>query len=143
MVHHFMWRLAHNSHPLLRNVEHIGVELDTSCVVCHRLPEDGGHLFLRCKKVKKMWRACGLKGVRQSLLECQTSRRLLEELFRIPKDENLKAICLLWLWWTERNKTNHNQNRASVEEFQSSVTRHVIEWREYNAKLVQPRVQKI
>ena len=141
--HLFMWRLAHNSHPLLRNVEHIGVELDTSCVVCHRLPEDGGHLFLRCKKVKKMWRACGLKGVRQSLLECQTSRRLLEELFRIPKDENLKAICLLWLWWTERNKTNHNQNRASAEEFQSSVTRHVTEWREYNAKHVQPRVQRI
>ena len=47
-VHHFMWRLAHNSHPLLRNVEHIGVELDTSCVVCHLLLEDGGHLFLRC-----------------------------------------------------------------------------------------------
>lgn len=53
-VHYFLWRFAHNSHPMLRNVERIGVELDTTCIVCHRLQEDGGHLFLRCKEVKRM-----------------------------------------------------------------------------------------
>lgn len=54
-VHHFMWRVAHNSHSMLRNVERIGVELDTSCIMCKRLPEDGGHLFLNCKEVKRVW----------------------------------------------------------------------------------------
>ena len=44
-VHHFLWRVAHNSHPMLRNIERNGIELDTSCVLYHRLLEDGGHLF--------------------------------------------------------------------------------------------------
>lgn len=45
-VHHFLWRFAHNSHPMFCDVERLGIELDTRCVLCHRQSEDGGHLFL-------------------------------------------------------------------------------------------------
>jgi hypothetical protein len=51
-VHHFFWRLAHNSHPLYMNIARRGVELDTRCAVCHNFFEDGGHLFLKCKDAK-------------------------------------------------------------------------------------------
>ena len=51
-VHHFLWRLSHNSHPLHMNIARKGVDLDTRCVVCHSLFEDGGHLFFRCRHVK-------------------------------------------------------------------------------------------
>jgi hypothetical protein len=47
-VHHFLWRLAHNSHPLYMNIARRSVDLDTRCPVCHRLFEDGRHLFLTC-----------------------------------------------------------------------------------------------
>ena len=52
----FLWRLAHNSLPLRLNVKRKKVELDTLCPMCNRLDEDGGHLFFRCKGLKKLWR---------------------------------------------------------------------------------------
>jgi len=42
----FIWRLAHNSLPVRRNVSRRGVELDTKCPVCQRLDEDCGHFSL-------------------------------------------------------------------------------------------------
>jgi hypothetical protein len=35
--------------------------------------DDGGHLFLRCKEVKKMWWAIQLDHVRQQLVGCSSS----------------------------------------------------------------------
>jgi hypothetical protein len=49
ILRHFMWRLAYNSLALRRGLARRGMELDTKCVMCHRLNEDGGHLFLKCK----------------------------------------------------------------------------------------------
>jgi hypothetical protein len=60
-VHHFLWRFAHNSHPLRMNIARRGVELDTRCTVRCRLFEDGRHLFLRCKEVKNFWRSIQLE----------------------------------------------------------------------------------
>ena len=51
-VHHFIWRLAHNSHSMYMNINKRGVELDTRCSMCSRFFEDGGHIFFRCKHVK-------------------------------------------------------------------------------------------
>jgi hypothetical protein len=44
-VHHFLWRFAHNSHPLYMNIARRGVELDTRCAACHNFFEDGGIYF--------------------------------------------------------------------------------------------------
>ncbi|WVZ72794.1 hypothetical protein U9M48_021201, partial [Paspalum notatum var. saurae] len=41
----FIWRLAHNSLPVRRNLARRGVKTDTICPVCHRLDEDCGHIF--------------------------------------------------------------------------------------------------
>lgn len=51
-IRHFLWRFAHNSLALRRVLEHRGMEVDTRCVVCNRLNEDGGHLFFKCKHVR-------------------------------------------------------------------------------------------
>jgi hypothetical protein len=64
-VHHFLWRFANNNnHPLYMNIARRGVELDTRCAVCHRLFEDGGHLFMSCKFVKQRWRSLMLEDDR-------------------------------------------------------------------------------
>lgn len=57
------------------------MELDTLCCVCGCLLEVGGHLFLRCKEVKKVWRTTQLEGVRQELLLCQSQLEILERIF--------------------------------------------------------------
>lgn len=133
-VHHFMWRFAHNSHPLLRNVEGLGVELDTRCVICKRLPEDGAHLFLRCKEVKKVWRSCALEWTRQKLLDCPTARDVVAEVLKLPEEIKLRVFCLLWSWWAERNKANHNQQRLTVEAFAAKVGHDILEWSEYMSR---------
>ena len=91
-----MWRFALNTHPLLRNVERLGVELDVLCPLCHRQAEDGGHLFLRCKEVKIRWRYCGLEYTRQQLLLCDTPSEVLAAVFKLPEEIKLRTICLLW-----------------------------------------------
>jgi hypothetical protein len=48
-VKHFMWRVCHNSHALRMNLKRRGMDLDTRCVLCNGLDEDGAHLFLKCK----------------------------------------------------------------------------------------------
>jgi hypothetical protein len=49
----FIWRLAHNSLPVKRNLVRRRVRTDTVCPVCKRLDEDSGHLFFKCKRAKE------------------------------------------------------------------------------------------
>ncbi|WVZ67661.1 hypothetical protein U9M48_016710 [Paspalum notatum var. saurae] len=51
----FIWRLAHNSLPVRRNLVRRGVKTDTICPMCHRLVEDCGHVFFRCKRSEECW----------------------------------------------------------------------------------------
>jgi hypothetical protein len=57
----FSWRFTHNSLPLRMNILHRGMDIDTHYPVYWRLNEDSGHCFLRCKFVKKYWRALNLE----------------------------------------------------------------------------------
>ena len=67
-INMFTWRLAHNSLALRTNLAARGVEIeDTRCLLCHTNAEDGGHLFVRCKEVKRVWRAMGMEAVRSDL----------------------------------------------------------------------------
>ncbi|KAM0853897.1 hypothetical protein ACQ4PT_050759 [Festuca glaucescens] len=138
-VHHFMWRFSHNSHPLHMNIARRGVELDTRCVVCNKLFEDGVHLFLRCKEAKKCWRALDLEEVRLQLCSCPSPLELLEKMPTLANDVKLKVVALLWCWWRERNKQNHNERRLKPDEFACTVLHHVAEWKNQLAKTQCPR----
>jgi hypothetical protein len=89
-VHHFLWRLAHNSHPLYMNIARRGVDLDTRCEVCNKYFEDGGHLFLKCKYAKQRWRALMLEDVCLKLLPCCSSLEILQEVLLLPSGEYRK-----------------------------------------------------
>jgi hypothetical protein len=41
----------------------------------------------------------------------------------------MKGVALLWCWWQERNKINHEEQRHSVSDFQFLIQRHVEEWK--------------
>jgi hypothetical protein len=47
------------------------------CLVCKRLNEDGGHLFLNCKGVRVIWRELGLQDVKSKLNECQGPKQMI------------------------------------------------------------------
>ena len=76
----FIWRLAHNSLPVRKNVSRRGVELDTKCPVCQRLDEDCGHLFFKCKYVKRCWSVLGMDDIRTDLAGCQSGKETLAKI---------------------------------------------------------------
>jgi hypothetical protein len=49
-----IWRISHDSLPHRINLVRRGMDLDPICPTCNRLNEDGAHLFLKCKKIKKI-----------------------------------------------------------------------------------------
>jgi hypothetical protein len=133
-IHHFLWRFAHNSHPLYMNIARRGVDLDTRCAMCHAYFEDGGHLFLNCKYSKQRWRGLGLEDVRLKLLPCQSAVEVLQEILELPSDHQLLSIAFLWICWTERNRGNHGELRQSIDQCIFSARHHVDEWTHYLKK---------
>ena len=92
----------------------MGVVLDTKCPVCLRLNEDGGHIFLKCKRVKECWNSLGIGAARERLLECATAHDMLHELWKLEDAVQLKSIILMWEWWSDRNKANAGKGVRSI-----------------------------
>ena len=124
----FLWRLTHNSLPLRLNIKRKKIELDTRCPICERLDEDGGHLFLKCKKVKKVWRQLLLEDVRIQLMAAPNSLVFMDSIWSLPKEKQELVCILLWDWWTTRNKVNAGEKERTVDEVCHIVQRHAIEF---------------
>jgi len=115
-IKHFLWRLSQNTLALRKNLQRRGIKLDTSCCICQRLDEDGGHLFLKCKEVKKVWRELNLETVRCQLAECGSAKEMMELVLKMEPKMQLTVILLLWLWWDERNKFREEGRRRPALE---------------------------
>lgn len=74
-VKHFLWRLGQNTLAVRRVLQRREMKIETSCCMCHRLYEDGGHLFLKCKEVKAVWRELNLEDVRCKLMEVNSAKK--------------------------------------------------------------------
>jgi hypothetical protein len=76
-VQMFIWRLAHNSLPVRRNLARRGIKTDTLCPVCNRLDEDCSHIFFKFKYVKHCWRLLNMEEHRVMLLGCQSGKEIV------------------------------------------------------------------
>ena len=92
------------------------MKIDAKCGICERLDEDGGHLFLKCKEVKRIWCELNLEMVRSDLLLAESARAMMEKILKLDSMTQLKVVLLLWLWWTERNKWREEGRRRTVVE---------------------------
>jgi hypothetical protein len=128
-VHHFLWRFARDSLPLRMNIEKRHVELDTRCAVCKAMSETGGHLFIACRDASKVWSSLALDHVRQRLLSCNSAMEVMDQVLDLSYDEKMKAVALLWCWWTERNKANRGERRLPLNILQVSINNYTEEWR--------------
>ncbi|KAF7072243.1 hypothetical protein CFC21_077393 [Triticum aestivum] len=86
--------LAHESLANRMKIQRLGVELDTACPVCHRLNEDGGHIFLKCKKVKECRSRLALGGLREILVKHKSAHEMLGELWKADSASQLRALVL-------------------------------------------------
>jgi hypothetical protein len=124
----FIWRLAHNSLPVRRNVARRGVDLDTRCPVCQRFDEDCGHLFFKCKYVKMCWRGLDIEDVRTELLNCPSGKETITKIWKLEKAKQMKVIVFVWRWWSARNKANDGKKMQCATEIQGSVSYFVMEF---------------
>jgi len=111
----FLWRLGHNSLPLRMNILRRGMEIDTRCPVCWRLDEDGGHCFLKCKMVKKLWRHMNLEHIRIQLLSLNSVVEVLMCVLALNDSQKFPVIGLLWAWWNARNKCNVGEQMKKID----------------------------
>ena len=106
------------------NISRKHVELDTRCPMCNRLNEDGGHLFLKCKNVKQVWRSLLLEDIRLMFAEAPNPMVMLDLLFELPVQKRLLASLLLWDWWSTRNKVNTEHKVRSTDEVCHIIQKH-------------------
>ena len=133
---HFLWRVATNSLPLRMKLKQRGINIDTRCPLCFRLNEDGGHIF--CKLVKPIWRGLQMEDTRELIARCPSGPSLLQEIFNLNEEKRLTACCLLWIWWAERNKANRGEKPRTSDEIITSVTVHVLEYKNMQVKKLIP-----
>lgn len=122
---HFLWRLAHNSLALRLNLKRRGNRVDDDrCFMCARQGEDGGHLFLKCKLVRALWRSAGM---RLRLENCCTAKEAIQELLTTDDELQLKAAFLLNNWWHERNQIREVASKRLIDDIASLSGRQASE----------------
>jgi ribonuclease HI len=84
--------------------------------MCRRLDEDGGHLFLKCKEVKAIWRELNLEDVRQDLAEAVLVKEMTVKILNLNHKQQLMSVMLLWIWLGERNKWREEGRRRTAGE---------------------------
>jgi len=89
-VKHFFWRLAHNSHPLRRNLVQRGMRIETKCIVCDSADEDGGHLFFKCCLAKEVWRNLNLESFRLELATTVLVKDIVELILMAKEEQKLR-----------------------------------------------------
>ena len=71
------------------------MEIDTRCPVCWRLDEDGGHCFLKCKIVKKVWRNMNLEDIRCQLADLRNAEEVVKCILSLDEKRGLLVAALL------------------------------------------------
>jgi len=79
----------------MMNIQRRGVELDIRCPMCHRLDEDGGHCFLKCKLVRRCWSCLSVEPVRQHLLLKQSAWEVVTEILALKEEVQIETVLLL------------------------------------------------
>jgi hypothetical protein len=115
-IKQFVWRLAHNSLPLMTNINRRGMDCDTLCVCCKRLDEDGAHLFLKCKDMKELWKKIGLQEMRDRMCTFENAQGVVQEILSVNDEQKVLIFCMLCHWWLRRNKQNSEGRVISTDE---------------------------
>ncbi|XP_062195299.1 uncharacterized protein LOC133898629 [Phragmites australis] len=112
----FIWRVTHNSLPVNMNLKRKRVNIeDTRCFLCHRLDEDGAHLFIKCKRVRQCWRLLNLETVRRDLEACSSASDVIHKIWCLPVKQYMLIVVMWWMWWENRNKIREGDPACSTE----------------------------
>jgi len=90
-----VWILAHNSHPVRRNLTRRGMGIDPICPICNQYDEDGGHLFLKCKLASSVWRELKMQQECEQLQSLGSPRVVITKIMQ--EKEEKRCLMLITL----------------------------------------------
>lgn len=142
-VKHFVWHLAHDTLPLRANLERRGMDIDTRCVMCRRIHEDGAHLFFKCKHVAVVWQLLQLEPERQTLAQKQSARGVVDAIMQRKEEHCSRLVILLWSWWDERNKVREGEQKKPVHMLAQGIHSYVVKALSLLKKETSPKAKVI
>lgn len=103
-------RIRHESLALCVNLQRRGIPLEkSSCFLCGKGEEDGGHLFIKCKWVKEIWRELGLEYECNQLQHIKGVHAMLDSLWELDEKKRVLIITFSWQWWNQGNKVREGE----------------------------------
>lgn len=128
----FVWRMKHEALALCNNLVRRGMKLEqTKCFFCGRAEEDGGHLFIKCKAIKEVWRELALEKERMELEHIEGVHAMLDYLWALDEKKRVHIVTLWWNWWNNRNKVREGKlptPAASVARFTRSSSLEYLQY---------------
>lgn len=116
-VQMFTWRLRHESLALLSNMQRRGLKVEsTKCFFYGQADEDGGHLSIKCKSVKVVWRELGLEKERRELQAISSVHVMMDYLWELNTPKRMQILTFWWMWWSARNKLRNGERVLTAAE---------------------------
>jgi hypothetical protein len=123
-VQMFTWRMKHESLALLTNMARRGLNPEsTKCYFCGQADEDGAHLFIKCKVVKKEWRDLAPEKERLELEQINSVHSMMDYLWELDVKKRMQILTFWWLWWSARNKLRKGELGRSAGTVARSICR--------------------
>jgi hypothetical protein len=63
--------------------------------MCGKFNEDGGHMLLKCKEVRKVWRKLNLEDKRCRVIGAGSAREMIEMMFTMTGKKQLTALVMV------------------------------------------------
>jgi ribonuclease HI len=131
----FIWRLAHNTLALRPNLARRGVILDNvNCLFCQSCMEEGAHLFVKCTKVKEVWRCLDMEWMRQELERSVSIYHAMDIIWRSPVEKRVQILTFWWLWWNNRNRLREGDKVLDASEIAHQARCYSMEYMEILGK---------
>ncbi|KAE8776084.1 Threonine dehydratase [Hordeum vulgare] len=112
----FAWRQKHESLTFRLNLKERSVPVEnTKCLFCGRDDEDSGHLFIKCKNAKAVWRELELEPEQRDLQEIPSVHHALDYIWSLSERKRMHILTFWWLWWSNRNKLREGELPESAE----------------------------
>jgi len=102
--------------------------LNTGCVLCGRLDEDGAHLFFKRKHVKRVWDDLQLQELRDRLAQAISAKELVWEILKLKENVQRRVITLMYIWWSERCRIREGDALRGLGQIAQMVNCYAEEW---------------
>jgi hypothetical protein len=123
-----------------RKIQSRGMDIYTRCPMCYRLDGDGGHLFLKCKYAKLVWRELMLEDKRECLADAESSKDVFKMIWQWDEKLQVLIVVTLWMLWSPRNETNADESTQAPKITARLILKHYVDTQQLTKSNANPNI---